>query len=235
MLHFGGIYIDLDNVGIQVNSSYIILFLSPLTLSLSQGCRTNLEPLLYYPVMVADGLVGALSNNILSARPNHPFWILLTQSLQEYDWNYVLPYVVVSYASGQWLEMIMWERYHNMLPAISASNKNTNTTNNNNNINIYNINTQKEHRLYRMALDWRDADSWVFFTMGPGGSWHDWDTGFFRWIGDHLVLLAVGTGLALGVAAWTCARTVRMLQKRVYGGRGKYQPIKGGGADLGRV
>ncbi|KAK3308507.1 nucleotide-diphospho-sugar transferase [Chaetomium strumarium] len=93
MLHYGGIYMDLDN-----------------------GCKTSLTPLLYYPVFVTDGGQGALSNNILGSRPHHPFWNRLTLSLIPYDWKWPLPYVTIMYASGQWFETAIWEEYHSLLP-----------------------------------------------------------------------------------------------------------------------
>jgi mannosyltransferase OCH1-like enzyme len=81
-----------------------------------QGCKTDLSPVLYYPVWITDGGRGALSNNVLAARPNHPFWNLLTQSLMPYNWNWFFPYVTISYASGQWFVTSVWEEYHALLP-----------------------------------------------------------------------------------------------------------------------
>src|ERR1700761_5206189 len=76
MRHYGGIYMDLDN-----------------------GCSEGLEPLLYYPLWVTDGGHGTLSNNILGAVPGHPFWVAVTDALPSYDWNYMLPYINIHYAS----------------------------------------------------------------------------------------------------------------------------------------
>ena len=166
MRHFGGIYIDLDNVSRSRVALLIML----------QGCETSLDPLLYYPVWVTDGGHGALSNNILGAEPNHPFWILLTDMLIPYAWNYPLPYVTVSYASGQWFETVAWEHYH-----------------------------QTKHRnappLTRVMMDGRPgAARHTFFTQGRGLTWHRWDNALFDWIGSHLVWTALfiavcGSGL----------------------------------------
>ncbi|KAL2262519.1 hypothetical protein VTK26DRAFT_1099 [Humicola hyalothermophila] len=93
MLHYGGIYMDLDN-----------------------GCKINLTPLLYYPLWVTDGDRGTLSNNILGSRPQHPFWHHLTLALLSYAWNYPFPFITISYASGQWFETAIWEEYHALLP-----------------------------------------------------------------------------------------------------------------------
>jgi mannosyltransferase OCH1-like enzyme len=64
--------------------------------------------LTHLPAFTTDGGRGALSNNILGSVPEHPFWVLITESLMKYDWNYVFPYITISYASGQWFETAVW-------------------------------------------------------------------------------------------------------------------------------
>ncbi len=143
MLHYGGIYLDLDN-----------------------GCNSSLDALLSYPVWLTDGGQGALSNNILGSRPHHPFFQLVTQQLDSYNVNYILPYLIISYASGQWFLTDMWQRYHDAIPLSSE--------------------TSQEHRLYRIMMGWRPgADPWVFFTQGRGGTWDNWDNHFFGWLGNQ--------------------------------------------------
>ncbi|KAK3324821.1 nucleotide-diphospho-sugar transferase [Cercophora scortea] len=128
MRHYGGIYVDLDN-----------------------GCSRSLDPLLYYPAWVTDGGHGALSNNILGARPNHPYWILVTESLIPWGYKYPFPYFTVSYASGQWFETALWERYHRMLLSQKPAARNN------------------ADKLYRVMMDMRaGAARWVFFTQGRG-------------------------------------------------------------------
>jgi len=130
-----------------------------------KGCQANLESLLYYSVMVADGAQGALSNDVISGRPNHPFWTFMAHSLVEYDWNYVLPYIVIMFASGQWFETAVLEKYHVMLPRTTAAEDPS----------------RENHGLYCLILDGRDPDSWVFFaTGGRGGTWNDWDYAIFH-------------------------------------------------------
>ncbi|KAM7189216.1 Nucleotide-diphospho-sugar transferase [Rhypophila sp. PSN 637] len=160
MRHFGGIYIDLDN-----------------------GCMRDLKPLLHYPAWVTDGGQGTLSNNLLGARPGHPFWDLMTDSLIPWGYHYPLPYLAVSYASGQWYETALWEDYHNMLEASGSP---------------------EEDRIYRIMMDMREgADRWVFFTMGRGGSWDQWDNHLFGWTGNVLFpwLMRNFIWIALGLGA----------------------------------
>jgi len=161
--YYGGIYLDLDN-----------------------GCLENLEPLLYYPSWTTDGGRGALSNNILGAAPNHPFWILLTDSLIPYNYNYFFPYITISYASGQWFETSIWQRYHAALPPPSSG---------------------EENRLYRIMMDDRPGtEPWIFFNQMRGGSWVNWDNRMFLWIGDHLILLGLVVVGAVGLVGWGCMR-----------------------------
>ncbi|KAK4466989.1 nucleotide-diphospho-sugar transferase [Cladorrhinum samala] len=168
LLHYGGIYMDLDN-----------------------GCKADLSPLLYYPVWVTDGGRGALSNNIIAAKPNHPFWTHLTMSLIPYDWNWFFPYVTISFASGQWFETAVWERYHSLLPKPSE-------------------NPEIEHRLYRLMMDDRpEADEWIFFTQERGGTWVNWDNRLFLALGDHLFLFFATLAVAVGLTIGSCTRFVR--------------------------
>ncbi|KAL2017365.1 hypothetical protein VTK56DRAFT_2288 [Thermocarpiscus australiensis] len=168
LLHYGGIYMDLDN-----------------------GCKADLTPLLYYPVWITDGGRGALSNNILAARPNHPFWNRLTLSLIPYNWNWIFPYVTISYASGQWFETAVWEEYHALLPKPSET-------------------PEHEHRLYRLMMDDRPtADAWVFFTQARGGTWVNWDNRMFLLIGDHLFLFFTTLFGGIALLLWFASRWFR--------------------------
>ncbi|KAK0715345.1 nucleotide-diphospho-sugar transferase [Lasiosphaeris hirsuta] len=165
MRHYGGIYIDLDN-----------------------GCSRDLKPLLSLPGWVTDGGQGALSNNILAARPGHPYWTMMTDSLIPWGYNYLFPYFTIMYASGQWYETAIWQKYHAQLPA----------------------EPDEGDRLYRIMMDMRPgAARWVFFTQGRGGSWDNWDNHFFGFIGNmlipwitgHIFLLAL-IGGAVGGLVW---------------------------------
>ncbi|KFY14982.1 hypothetical protein V492_02304 [Pseudogymnoascus sp. VKM F-4246] len=163
--HFGGIYIDLDN-----------------------GCTASLEPLRYYPAWVTDGGCGALSNNILGGEPNHPYWVLMTESIIPYAWNYPLPYLTISYATGQWFETEIWEKYHSQLP-------------------------KDKPVLTRILMDGRPgASRWVFFTQARGGTWNNWDNLLFKWIGDNLVItifVIIGFVASIAVTAINVVRIAK--------------------------
>lgn len=161
-------------------------------LTLVKGCKTDLTPLIYYPLWVTDGGRGALSNNILASRPHHPYWTRITSSLMRWDINWIFPYVTISYASGQWFETAIWEQYHLLLPRPED-------------------NPELEHRLYRLMMDDREgADPWVFFTQARGGTWVNWDNRLFLLIGDHLFVVLLLVGGSVGLGTWACLRLFRV-------------------------
>ncbi|KAI0154255.1 nucleotide-diphospho-sugar transferase [Xylariaceae sp. FL1272] len=149
---FGGIYIDLDN-----------------------GCLQSLEPIRQYPAFTTDGGHGTLSNNIIGGQPSHPFFILLTESLQSYNWPWLLPYIVVSYTSGQWFVTSIWERYHSLLrPGGTLKGFGSGWG-----------------KLTHILMDTRpgEPDPFVFWNQEHGGSWDTWDNAWFGWIGSHIGLV----------------------------------------------
>ncbi|RFU24814.1 hypothetical protein B7463_g11526, partial [Scytalidium lignicola] len=157
------------------------------------GCLENLTPLLYLPAFVADGGRGALSNNVLGSAPNHPFWVLLTSKLISYNYYYFFPYVTISYASGQWFETAIWEKYHRQR---YRRRQNLNEG--------HGSEGQREGKrwqeIYRLMMDDRlDADPWVFFTQERGGTWVNWDNMMFLLVGEHLVFLAMGIVALVGL------------------------------------
>ncbi|KAI0445712.1 nucleotide-diphospho-sugar transferase [Xylaria telfairii] len=151
--HFGGIYIDLDN-----------------------GCRENLEPITYLPAFTTDGGHGALSNNIIGGQPGHPFFNLLTESLIPYNWNWFLPYIIVSYTSGQWFVTAIWEKYHQLL-SVDGS--------------VKGFDGNGWGPLHHILMDMRPGqpDPYIFWTQEHGGSWDQWDNAWFGWIGSHINLV----------------------------------------------
>ncbi|CZR56649.1 related to SUR1 protein [Phialocephala subalpina] len=178
--HFGGIYIDLDN-----------------------GCLENLEPLLYLPAFTTDGGRGALSNNILGSAPSHAFWILMTESLIPYNWNYLFPYITISYASGQWFETAIWEQYH-----LEREKKKKLG------VGLKDGEVKEEDKIYRIWMDDRPIseggkgggkEGWRFWTQERGGTWVNWDNRLFLWVGDHLILLCVAV-VGLNALLWWGAR-----------------------------
>ncbi|KAF2967258.1 hypothetical protein GQX73_g6318 [Xylaria multiplex] len=150
--HFGGIYIDLDN-----------------------GCKESLEPITYFPAFTTDGGHGTLSNNIIGGQPGHPLFYLLTESLIAWNWNWILPYVIISYTSGQWFVTAMWERYHRLLSDGT----------------VKGFDGVGWKPLNHILMDTRpgEPDPFVFWSQEHGGSWDNWDSPWFGWLGSHIYLV----------------------------------------------
>jgi hypothetical protein len=230
--HYGGIYLDLDNVSLSPfpapNPSSIpsLPIASPPSIRNptpanhphpEQGCVENLTPLLYYPTWVTDGARGALSNNIIASTPQHPFWILLTDSLIPYNWNYFFPYVTISYASGQWFETAIWETYHAMIqkPRWRGGARPGQGQAGGAKAEEQEQEEDELKPLHRIIIDDRPGtEPWIFFTHRRGGTWTNWDNAFFLWIGDHLILLGTSVIALVGVTFWGVRACVRR-------GRGK--------------
>lgn len=210
-------------------------------LTQNKGCLQNLEPLLYYPFWTTDGGRGALSNNILGGRPNHPFWQMMVESLVPSSWNYIFPYVTISLASGQWFETDVWQSYHRSLPRHSESHEKGGKKAKSG---IEKPSTPKEKdrkdskevkksmlegRIARgegvrlMMDDRPGTDEWLFFTQERGGSWVNWDNAMWLWIGDHLLLEGFALILITGATSWGVRK---WRQKGGFGGpRGRYEKV----------
>lgn len=146
---------------------------------------------------------GALSNSILGAEPNHPFWVMVTENIQYYAHGYALPYITVNYATGRWFESIMWEKYHAENPNGGAA-----------------------VPLTRIRMDRHpdvDLDLPIFTIGRPDGL--ESDDGMLEWAGEHLRLVALcgfGAIVFLGGLAFAACRSLYLIS---YGRSGEYTPV----------
>ncbi|KAI1822716.1 nucleotide-diphospho-sugar transferase [Xylaria intraflava] len=169
--HFGGIYMDLDN-----------------------GCKLSLEPITQFPAFTTFGGHGTLSNNILGGQPDHPLFHLLTGSLTSWNWNWILPYVIISYTSGQWFVTAMWEKYHSLLSARGT---------------VSGFEGTGWAPLHYISMDTRPnaPEPFVFWTQEHGGTWDNWDSAWFGWLGNNIWLVigrVVGGILVLILSVTGC-------------------------------
>ncbi|GAA5969100.1 hypothetical protein JCM11641_007469 [Rhodosporidiobolus odoratus] len=75
--HFGGVYMDLDI-----------------------GCRRNLDPLLYYQVILPATIPVGVSNDLMFAEKGHPFMDLVIHNLITFDHTYGTNYPTVMFSTG---------------------------------------------------------------------------------------------------------------------------------------
>lgn len=204
---YGGIYIDMDNV-----SGFSLALTARLPVShwnvasnvnSDQGCSASLEPLLYYPAFTIDGGQGALSNNIVGGQPGHPFFVLLTASLDHWNWDYLFPYVTIMFASGQWYLTAIWEEYHSLLEADGS---------------VRGFKDDSWRPLSRVLNDLRPgADRLIFFTQTTGESWADWDYRLLKAIGDYILVIVAFAWSLAGLAIWYYVRRkTRQVDGREY-------------------
>ncbi len=115
----------------------------------------------------------------MGGQPAHPFYHLLTDNLESYNWNYPFPYLAITYASGQWFVTAMWEKYHYLLRSDGT-------------FRDYIELGAGFKPLDRILMSDRpEAQPSVFFSQTMGGTWRNWDNRFFEWLGDHTLLIAI--------------------------------------------
>lgn len=154
----------------------------------------------YYPAFTTDGDRGALSNNIMGGQPDHPYWHLLTESLIPYKWNWYLPYIVISYQSGQWFVTALWEKYHSLLSRDGT---------------VAGFPGDHHEPLHHVLMDGRnDADPWVFFTQTRGGTWTNWDSNLFSWIGDNIIPIILGVTFTIFLLVSSCVLCASCIRRR---------------------
>ncbi|KAI1110063.1 nucleotide-diphospho-sugar transferase [Nemania sp. NC0429] len=191
--HFGGIYIDLDN-----------------------GCKLNLDPILHLPAFTTFGGHGTLSNNIIGGQPNHPLFLLLSESLRWWNWNWILPYITISYASGQWYFTAMWEKYHRLLRAGGT---------------MKGFDGNGWAPLAYISMDMRPGapEAYLFWDQRQGGSWDNWDSPWFGWIGSHIWLVikwVVAAIILLVLSIVGCVYCCRWWLRRRRRAKASYQKLE---------
>lgn len=102
------------------------------------NCARGLEPLLFYPAWILDH-----GHGITGARPNHPYWIMMTESLAPPGHDSLSPHSRITHHGGPGFEEAIWDKYHAKLPT----------------------NPGKEDRIYRIMIGPRGG---VFFKPNGG-------------------------------------------------------------------
>lgn len=156
LAHYGGIYIDLDDV------SFCGAFSPPTCwhrarLTQDQGCNRRLDPLLSYPAWLRRTLPTGISNDVMGAVPRHPFFLRVIDSLQAYNRNWYLPYITVMYSTGPLFLSVIWKEYARDRPS-------------------------GDDRVRILMPDEYCKTTWSFFTAHLGNSWHSKDAKLIFWV-----------------------------------------------------
>jgi inositol phosphorylceramide mannosyltransferase catalytic subunit len=164
LVHYGGVYIDLDD-----------------------GCARSLDPLLAYQAFVRRTIPTGISNDVMGAVPNHPFFVRVTESLQGADRSWVLPYITIMASTGPLFLSVVWKRWMGEHAALQE------------------VEEDWEGRVRVLMPQEYDKFPWSFFKTYKGDSWHGGDAKFIFWLGKNWMLVtAVGFMIAgvVGVAVW---------------------------------
>jgi inositol phosphorylceramide mannosyltransferase catalytic subunit len=164
LAHYGGVYIDLDD-----------------------GCARRLDPLLAYQAFVRRTVPTGISNDVMGAVPNHPFFVRVTESLQGADRGWVLPYITIMASTGPLFLSVVWKKWMGEHAALQE------------------VEEDWEGRVRVLMPQEYDKFPWSFFKTYKGDSWHGEDAKLIFWMGKNWMLLtAVGFLVAgvLGVAVW---------------------------------
>ncbi|KAE8361458.1 MIPC synthase subunit [Aspergillus caelatus] len=155
LAHYGGTYIDLDD-----------------------GCNRRLDPLLAYPAWVRRTVPTGISNNVMGSVPQHPFFVRVTQMLQQHDRHWVLPYITIMYSTGPLFLSVIWKEYIQDYPS-------------------------ERNRVRILMQDEYQKYSWSFFTHHLGNSWHGKDARFIFWMGQHWMFVTL-CGFLLAAVGGFC-------------------------------
>jgi mannosyltransferase OCH1-like enzyme len=215
LAHFGGVYIDLDDV--RILSSATIAFSSYLLFKNipyrrlthpQQGCRRRLDPLLTYSAWVRRTVPTGISNDVMGATPHHPFFLKVIDALPRYDRSWLLPYITVMGSTGPLFLSVIWRHYNNELPEVPDDSE----------------------RIRILFPDEYNKNSWSFFSHHLGSSWHRADVRFILWMGSHWVFLTVMGFMLAGVlffgAWWVYGRVLsKGAPKRMRGPGGMWRRL----------
>lgn len=191
--HYGGIYLDLDD-----------------------GCKRRLDPLLSYNAWVRRTIPTGISNDVMAAIPQHPFFLRVIESLQGADRSWVLPYITIMASTGPLFLSVIWKKWMGEHAHLN----------------------QEEWigRVRVLMPEEYNKHPWSFFETVKGDSWHGKDAKLIFWMGKNWLLLAVvGTmvGLTLVFLCWSLySRLLNLSASRkrgLAGGSPRVSPYRGPG------
>ena len=177
--HYGGVYIDLDD-----------------------GCQRRLDPLLTYQAFVRRTIPTGISNDVMGAVPNHPFFIRVTESLKDANRGWILPYITIMASTGPLFLSVVWKKWMAEHTGLAPQDG------------------EYEGRVRVLMPKEYAKQAWSFFKEYKGDSWHGDDARFIFWLGKNWLLVTV-VGVLVGggllFTGWFCY--TRVLSR--LGGRGR--------------
>jgi len=187
LAHYGGVYIDLDD-----------------------GCKRRLDPLLSYNAFVRRTVPTGISNDVMGAIPQHPFFLRVVESLQGANRKWFLPYITIMASTGPLFLSVIWKKWMGEHADLQAQSQNL--------VDGASIAADWKGRVRVLMPDEYSGHTWSFFEEYKGNSWHGSDARLIFWMGKNWMLLtAAGTVIVLsaGLAMWWVYGRILLLgQKR---------------------
>ena len=155
--HYGGVYIDLDD-----------------------GCKRRLDPLLSYTAFVRRTVPTGISNDVMGAIPQHPFFLRVIESLQGANRKWVLPYITIMASTGPLFLSVIWKKWMGLHSHLNQD--------------------EWIGRVRVLMPDEYNKHAWSFFETYRGSSWHGNDARLIFWMGQNWMLLTALGFVIAGVA-----------------------------------
>jgi mannosyltransferase OCH1-like enzyme len=153
--------------------------------------------LLTFPAVACRTTPTGISNDILFSTPQHPFFTLVIERLEDYSRNLLVPYLTVMYTTGPLFLSAIWIEY------LRGKDKSGSTLD----------------RLHVLIQGPVKGDNYGFWKNIKGGSWHKQDRYVMLWMGDHLIistLLGFAIGICVAILLW---KAFKMCTAMLRGGR----------------
>ncbi|KAJ5770680.1 uncharacterized protein N7511_002731 [Penicillium nucicola] len=161
---------------------FVLAFYGGTYIDLDDGCNRRLDLLLTYPAWVRRTVPTGISNDAMGSIPQHPFFLHVIKTLQQYERHWLLPYITIMYSTGPLFLSVIWKEYMQDHPSES------------NRVRVL------------MQGDYM-KNSWSFFLHHTGNSWHGNDAHLIFWMGRHWMFLTFCGLLLVTVVGFCCIWT----------------------------
>jgi mannosyltransferase OCH1-like enzyme len=125
-----------------------------------------------------------LTQHVMGTVPSHPYFRMLIDSLDSYNYNWLMPYLSIMNAAGPHFVSMVWSTY---------------------------LSQTEQPDVRILAQEEYAGNEWSFFTKEAGGTWHHWDTALFKWVGHNIILFVTLCFISLCAASagiWWLAYTL---------------------------
>ena len=160
-----------------------------------------MDPLLSFPAFIAAAPTIGLTNSIMGAFPAHAYFEEVINSLEDYNENWMLPYLTIMNSAGTHFVSFVWMRYLRMGLAKNLS------------------------QVWLLLVPERSGNEWSLFYSGRGKSWHNWDNLAFKLVDLHplwtALVLTILACLLGAVFWWTFWHIFARARSHVQGHRQK--------------